>query len=95
VKEHIVGWLRPSFADLLRRWPTSSSESAYVTLKAKPDTPQGAPTAMAEVHASSRGRRDPRLARRAGEHLRTTAAGALRVERAASRHFGSCATART
>ena len=21
VKEHAVGWLRPSFADLLRRWP--------------------------------------------------------------------------
>ena len=21
VREHVVGWLRPSFADMLRRWP--------------------------------------------------------------------------
>ena len=42
VKEHAVGWLRPSFADLLRRWPHVFEVSpAFVTLKARPDTAVG------------------------------------------------------
>jgi len=48
VKEHAVGWLRPSFADQLRRWPHVFEVSpAYVTLRAKPDTAAGRTAAMA------------------------------------------------
>jgi len=50
VKEHVVGWLRPSFADQLRRWPHVFEVSgAYVRLAAKPDTPQGRTAAMEEI----------------------------------------------
>ena len=50
VKEHAVGWLRPSFADGLRRWPhVFEVNSAYVRFSAKPETPQGRSAAMAEV----------------------------------------------
>src|SRR3954467_11410989 len=50
VREHVVGWLRPSFADQLRRWPhVFEVKTAYVTLHAKPDTPQGRSAALAEV----------------------------------------------
>ena len=50
VKEHVVGWVRPSFADLLRRWPhVFEVGSAWVALRAQPDTPAGRSAAMAEV----------------------------------------------
>src|SRR5215831_20440512 len=50
VKEHAVGWLRPSFAELLRRWPhLFEVDQAFVTLRASPDTAQGRTAAMAEV----------------------------------------------
>jgi hypothetical protein len=50
VREHVVGWLRPSFADQLRRWPhVFEVAAAYVRLTAKPDTPQGRTAAMEEV----------------------------------------------
>jgi hypothetical protein len=42
VKEHVAGWLMPSFADQLRRWPhVFEVGEAFVALKAKPDTPLG------------------------------------------------------
>src|SRR5665213_3073561 len=50
VKEHAVGWLRPSFADLLRRWPhVFEAGGSFVTLRAQPDTPAGRSAALAEV----------------------------------------------
>ena len=71
VREHAVGWLRPSFADLLRRWPHHFEVTAsYATLRASPDTVHGRTAAMTEVTACAReGGRHPRLARRAGERL--------------------------
>src|SRR4051812_14438703 len=96
VKEHAVGWLRPSFADLLRRWPHVFEVSpAYVTLRAKPDTPQGRSEAIAQVvrtladEGVIRGWRDELVS--VGPHY----AGPefLRIERAATRHFGLVAYA--
>ena len=53
VREHPVGWLRPSFADLLRRWPHHFEvTSSFVTLRASPDTVHGRTAAMAEVTAA-------------------------------------------
>ena len=50
VREHVVGWLRPSFADLLRRWPhVFEVNDAYVSLRASPDTAAGRTAALAEV----------------------------------------------
>ena len=50
VKEHVVGWVRPSFADQLRRWPhVFEVATSFITLRAQPDTPQGRTEAMAEV----------------------------------------------
>jgi 8-oxo-dGTP pyrophosphatase MutT (NUDIX family) len=91
VKEHVVGWLRPSFADQLRRWPhVFEVGEAYVALKAKPDTAQGRSAAMAEVirelHKDGviTGWRDElvSIAPTYGQPE------LLRMERAASRHFG-------
>ena len=96
VKEHAVGWLRPSFADQLRRWPhVFEVNPAYVTLKARPDTPQGRSAAMAEVTRDLardgvlRGWRDEvvSVAPRYG------APELLRIERAATRYFGLTAYA--
>ena len=96
VKEHAVGWLRPSFADLLRRWPHVFEVSAsYVTLRAQPDTPQGRSESMAQVvrtladEGVIRGWRDELVS--VGPHY----AGPefLRLERAATRHFGLVAYA--
>ena len=91
VKEHAVGWLRPSFADQLRRWPhVFEVNPAYVTLHAKPDTPQGRTDAMAEVTRDLArdgvilGWRDEPIA--VSHHY--AAPELLRMERAASRHFG-------
>ena len=91
VKEHAVGWLRPSFADLLRRWPhVFEVNTAYVRLHARPDNAQGRSDAMAEVcrdlsrDGVIRGWRDELVA--ISHHY--AAPELFRVERAASRHFG-------
>jgi 8-oxo-dGTP pyrophosphatase MutT (NUDIX family) len=91
VREHAVGWLRPSFADLLRRWPHHFEVNpSYVTLKAKPDTVAGRSDALAEVTRELardgviRGWRDELV--RVSHHY--AAPELLRVERAATRHFG-------
>jgi len=91
VKEHVVGWLRPSFADRLRRWPhVFEVGEAYVHLKAKPDTPAGRTDAIAEVIRELA--RDGVVTGWRDEMVSiTTAYGQpelLRIERAASRHFG-------
>ena len=91
VREHAVGWLRPSFADQLRRWPhVFEVNPAYVTLRAQPDTPAGRTAALAEVTRELardgviRGWRDELVA--VSHHY--AAPELLRVERAATRHFG-------
>ena len=92
VREHPVGWLRPSFADLLRRWPhVFDVNSSFVTLHAKPDTVAGRTAALAEVTRELakdgviRGWRDEPV--RVSHHY--AAPELLRLERAASRHFGT------
>lgn len=91
VKEHVVGWLRPSFADSLRRWPhVFEVNPAYVALRAKPETAAGRTAAMAEVTRELardgviRGWRDEPVS--VSHHY--AAPELLRIERAASRHFG-------
>ena len=91
VKEHVVGWLRPSFADRLRRWPhVFEVGEAYVNLKAKPDTAAGRTEAMAEVTRELA--RDGVLTGWRDEMVSIAPAYGqpelLRIERAASRHFG-------
>jgi 8-oxo-dGTP pyrophosphatase MutT (NUDIX family) len=94
VKEHAVGWLRPSFADQLRRWPhVFEVNPAYVTLRAKPDTAAGRTAAMADVTRDLardgviRGWRDEMVS--VSHHY--AAPELLRIERAATRHFGMVA----
>ena len=96
VKEHAVGWLRPSFADLLRRWPHLFDVSpAYVTLRAHPDTPSGRTEAMAAVTRELandgviRGWRNELVS----VAPRYGAPELMRIERAATRHFGLVAYA--
>lgn len=91
VREHAVGWLRPSFADQLRRWPhVFEVNSAYVRLRATPDTPQGRTEAMSAVTRELArdgvigGWRDEAVL--VSHHY--AAPELLRIERAASRHFG-------
>jgi len=86
-----VGWLRPSFAELLRRWPhIFEVNQAFVTLRASPDTPAGRTAAMAEVTRELardgviRGWRDEPVS--VSHHY--AAPELFRIERAASRHFG-------
>ncbi len=92
VREHAVGWLRPSFADLLRRWPhVFDVNTSFVTLHAKPDTVAGRTAALDEVTRELakdgviRGWRDEPV--RIAHHY--AAPDLLRLERAASRHFGT------
>lgn len=96
VKEHAVGWLRPSFADLLRRWPhVFDVSSAYVTLKAQPDTPAGRSEALAQVMKDLA--RDGVVAGWRNEPVsiapRYGAPELFRIERAATRYFGFVAYA--
>jgi len=91
VKENAAGWLRPSFADLLRRWPHYFEvNEAYVTFKAKPETAQGRSAAMAEVTRDLKkdgvitGWRDEQVS--VATHY--GAPELFRVERASCRHFG-------
>jgi len=90
VKEHAVGWLRASFADQLRRWPhVFEVNPAYVTLRA-PDNAAARTEAMAEVTRELardgviRGWRDELVS--VSHHY--AAPELLRIERAATRHFG-------
>ena len=90
-KEHVVGWLRPSFADQLRRWPhVFEVNSAFVILRAKPDTAAGRTEAMAEVTRDLardgviRGWRDELVS--VSHHYASPEL--FRMERAASRYFG-------
>jgi len=91
VKEHPVGWLRPSFAAELRRWPhVFEVDASWVALKAKPDTVAGRTAALEEVtralakEGQIRGWRDEQVS--VSWHY--AAPELLRVERAASRPFG-------
>jgi len=91
VREHVVGWIRPSFADLLRRWPhVFEVNDAYASLRAKPDTPAGRSAALAEViremHRDGlvKGWRDEQVS--VSHHY--AAPELFRMERAACRHFG-------
>jgi 8-oxo-dGTP pyrophosphatase MutT (NUDIX family) len=91
VKEHVAGWLRPSFADELRRWPhVFEVGEAFVTLKVKPDTPQGRTQAMAQVLKDLA--RDGVITGWRDELVSVVETYGqpelLRMERAASRHFG-------
>ncbi len=95
-KEHPVGWLRPSFADELRRWPHVFEVSpSHVSLKARPDTPAGRSAALDEVTRALardgviRGWRDELVS--VSHHY--AAPELLRIERAATRHFGMMAYA--
>jgi 8-oxo-dGTP pyrophosphatase MutT (NUDIX family) len=96
VRDHVVGWLRPSFADQLRRWPhVFEVADSFVTLRAQPDTPQGRSEAMAQV---TRELARDGVVRGWRDELVSVAPyyGApelLRVERAATRHFGLMAYA--
>jgi 8-oxo-dGTP pyrophosphatase MutT (NUDIX family) len=91
VREHVLGWLRPSFADQLRRWPHYFEVNpSYVALKAKPDTPAARTAAMAEVtkelerEGVIHGWRDELVSVSPQYGMPEL----MRVERAASRHFG-------
>lgn len=91
VKEHVVGWLRPSFADQLRRWPhVFEIGETFVSLKAQPDTAQGRSAAMAVVVKDLA--RDGVIAGWRDELVGVVPhygqPELLRMERAASRHFG-------
>ena len=96
VKEQAVGWLTPSFADQLRRWPhVFEVAGAFVTLRAKPDTPQGRSDAMAQV--ANELKRDGVIGGWRDELVSVAshygAPELFRIERAASRHFGLMAYA--
>src|SRR4051812_49148718 len=91
VKEHVVGWLRPSFADQLRRWPhVFEVGDAFAILRARPDTAQGRSAAVAEVirelakDGIITGWRDELVS--VMHHYGQPEL--MRIERAASRHFG-------
>lgn len=96
VREHVAGWLRPSFSDLLRRWPhVFEVAESYVALRAQPDTPAGRSQALAEVVRELHrdgvigGWREELVS--VAEHY--GAPELFRVERAATRHFGFVAHA--
>lgn len=96
VKEHVAGWLRPSFADRLRRWPhVFDVGDSFVTMKAKPDTPAGRSEAMAEVARDLA--RDGVIVGWRDEPVsvaeRYGSPELFRIERAATRHFGFVAYA--
>lgn len=91
VREHVVGWIRPSFADMLRRWPhVFEVNDAYVSLRAQPDTAAARSEAMAEVLRELH--RDGVLAGWRDEQVSISphyaAPELFRMERAACRHFG-------
>jgi len=96
VREHIVGWLRPSFADRLRRWPhVFEVGDAFVAMRTQPDTPAARTAAMAEVTRELArdgvlpGWRDEPVS----VAVRHGSPELLRIERAATRAFGFTAYA--
>lgn len=89
-KEHVVGWLRPSFANELRRWPhVFEVGDAFVAMTAARDS-QARTRAMAEVTRDLQ--RDGVIVGWRDELVSVLPAYGqpelLRMERAASRHFG-------
>ena len=93
---HIVGWLRPSFADRLRRWPhVFEVGDAFAVLKTRPDTAAGRTAAMATVTRELA--RDGAITGWRDEPVsiagRYGAPELFRVERAATRPFGFVAYA--
>jgi len=91
VREHVVGWLRPSFADLLRRWPhVFEVNDAFVGLRVQPDTAAARSAAVAEVMRDLH--RDGVLTGWRDELVSVShhyaAPELFRIERAACRHFG-------
>jgi 8-oxo-dGTP pyrophosphatase MutT (NUDIX family) len=96
VREHAVGWLRPSFADLLRRWPhVFEVTPSFVSLRVSPDTVHGRTAALAEVTRALAA--DGVIRGWRGEEVSVShhyaAPELLRVERSATRHFGMMAYA--
>jgi 8-oxo-dGTP pyrophosphatase MutT (NUDIX family) len=96
VREHIVGWLRPSLADRLRRWPhVFEVGDAFVTLKTRPDTVAERTSAMAAVTRELA--RDGAITGWRDELVsiseRYGAPDLFRVERSATRPFGFVAYA--
>jgi 8-oxo-dGTP pyrophosphatase MutT (NUDIX family) len=94
IREHAVGWLRPSFVDELRRWPhIFEISTSWVALQAKPDTVAGRTEALAEItriladEGQIRGWRDELVS--VSHHY--AAPELLRIERAATRAFGMVA----
>jgi 8-oxo-dGTP pyrophosphatase MutT (NUDIX family) len=93
-KEHAIGWLRPSLADQLHRWPhVFEVTDAFASLKAKPDTVPGRTKALEEVtkvlHTEGviTGWRNELVS--VAYHY--AAPELFRIERAATRHFGMMA----
>lgn len=91
VKEQPVGWVTPAFARELQRWPhVFEVSSSWVTLRARPDTVAGRTAALEEVTRALakegviRGWRDEMVS----VAVHYGAPELLRIERAASRHFG-------
>jgi 8-oxo-dGTP pyrophosphatase MutT (NUDIX family) len=94
VQDLPVGWLRPSFADLLRRWPhVFAFTPDSVTLR--PDTPQARTDALnlvtreLEKEGAIRGWREEPVT--ISHHY--CAPELFRIERSATRHFGLVAYA--
>ena len=93
---HIVGWIRPSFADRLRRWPhVFEVGDTFAVLKTRPDTPADRTAAMATVARELA--RDGVITGWRDEPVsvadRYGAPEFFRVERAATRSFGFVAYA--
>lgn len=93
-REHAIGWLRPSFAELLQRWPhIFDVTAAYAALKTVPDTVFGRTKALEEVtrvlaaEGVIGGWRDEPVS--ISYHY--AAPELFRIERAATRHFGMMA----
>ena len=91
VGEHALGWVRPSLAQELRRWPHVFEVSgAYIRLAVRPDTPQGRTAALDEVcrelarDGHIRGWREEPVS----VATRYGAPELFRIERAATRPFG-------
>ena len=94
VQDHTLGWLRPSFANALRRWPHWFAFSPErVRFTATPDTAEGRTAALAQVtralaaEGMIAGWRDEEVS--VSHHY--AAPEMLRIERAATRAFGMVA----
>jgi 8-oxo-dGTP pyrophosphatase MutT (NUDIX family) len=91
VKQQPVGWLRPSFAGELRRWPhVFELDAAYVRLAPKPDTAKSRTAAMDQLTRELA--RDGFIPNWREEPVSVSAKYGepelFRIERAATRPFG-------